>query len=449
MLANRVWQVSPLLAAEGSGEGSAKGERSTTRAFSVWLVAVLLLGLLVRLPLIPRLGHGYDQDAYRGWMGAIQDHGLGEVFRTTDTDYVGYHYILWALGHAYGGDASQVTLRDKTLRSYLKLPGLAGDVFTTVLVGVVARSLATNRVQRLPPRWRRLADRQRLGTAEAVGLVMAALFLFHPAVIYTSAYWGQMDSLVAGFILLALWLAWRRRPEWAGVALALGTIVKPQPLVLGPLLAWLVWRQSGWSGLLRGGLAGLALLLAGHAYFIATGNTERMLEIYLFQLRQNEHLSFGAYNLWWPFERLLDARPNTLLPALGWITYGTLASAFVLLTLGTAIWILRRTTALAVLLAAGWFLAAYFLVAGGSHERYALPALVVLLPALPFTPRLRLPLLLFSAAVSANLLLGNPLDRRWTAGDPLWLTLVASLAAIVAVGWLGAVARWRGGEVAK
>ena len=49
------------------------------------------------------------------------------MFERTNTDYVGYHYVLWALGKAYRGHASQVTVRDKALRVWLKVPGLVGD----------------------------------------------------------------------------------------------------------------------------------------------------------------------------------------------------------------------------------------------------------------------------------------------------------------------------------
>ena len=397
-----------------------------------------MLGLLVRLPFLPRLGHAYDQDAYRRWMGAIQDHGLAQVFERTDTDYVGYHYILWALAQGYGGRASAATVRDKELRVWLKLPGLAGDLLTTGLVALVARSLARGREVTLGGRWRRAAARLRLRPADLAGLVAAALFLFHPAVLYAGSYWGQQDSLVTFFMLLAAWLAWRGGSGWAGAALAVGTIVKPQPLVLVPVLAWLVWQRSGWRGLLRSGLAGAAVLVAGHVYFILTGNTARMWQIYTFQISQNEHLSFSAYNLWWPFERLLNARPESaILSADGVsLTYGFTATALVLLVLALAWRSLQHTDLRSMLLAGGAWLAGYYLVASGSHERYALPALAFLLPALALAPRLRWPLLLYSAALFANLIIALPLDRRWAQGDQTWLTLVVAGVMTGEVVWL-------------
>jgi hypothetical protein len=400
------------------------------------MVALLAIGVLVRLPFLPRLGHGYDTDAYRVWMGAIQDYGLAAVFEHTDTDYVGYHYILWALGKAYGQPASQVTIRDKPLRVLLKLPGLAGDLLAASLVAVVVRETAGWH-GRERNRWTRPMGPARLNltAADVAGLTAAALFLLHPAVLYAGSYWGQQDSLVAFFMLLPCWLAWQRAPAWAGAALAVGVLIKPQPLMLGPLLAWVVWRRSAWPGLLRGGLAGAAVLAVGHAYFLVHGNAERILRIYAFQLTQNEHLSFAAYNLWWPFERLGGARPESVIVSVGGLalTYGMIAVVLVVGVLALTWVALRRDDAVGLLLAAGYFAAGYYLVAAGGHERYGLPVLIFLVPALAFTPRLRWPLLLFSAAIMLNLLLGLPLDRRWRQGDPVWLSIAVSGLAAIAV----------------
>jgi hypothetical protein len=221
--------------------------------------------------------------------------------------------------------------------------------------------------------------------------------------------------------------------------LALGTIVKPQPLVLAPLLAWIIWRRSSWRGLLAAGVAGAAVLALGHGYFIATGNGARVWEIYTFQLTTNEHLSFGAYNLWWPFERLSDARPQAAALALGplTLTFGLLASLLVALALALAWWSMRRPDARTALVGPGFWLAAYALVAAAAHERYGLPALAFFLSVLPLALTLRWPLLLYSGALFANLLIALPLDRRWPQGYPLSLTLVVSSVAVVSVLWLG------------
>ncbi|MGD9892727.1 MAG: glycosyltransferase 87 family protein [Dehalococcoidia bacterium] len=420
---------------------------SARRRFLLAFALLLVAGLLVRLPFLPRLGHAYDQESYLVWMGAIQDYSLAEVFDRTNTDYVGYHYILWALGIASGEDASQATARDKGLRIWLKVPGLLGDLLTASTIIFITRSLIAVRSKAgglniAGGRIDRIAARLRLLPADAIALAAGALFLLHPAVIYAGSYWGQQDSLVTFFMLLSYWLAWQQRPGWAGVALAIGTIVKPQPLVLGPLLAWIVWRRSSWPGLLRGGLAGAVMLVVGHFYFVLTGSGERIFEIYTFQITQTEHLSFGAYNLWWPFEHFAGARPDTavLLVGAATLTFGTLATALVVVLLAASVYAARRGGVVQAMVAAGAWLAAYYLVAAGSHERYALPALAFLLAIVPLATWLRWPLLIYSTALFGNLIIALPLDRRWPQGDPVWLSLVVSGAMVVSVVWIVMVA---------
>lgn len=436
-----VWGVATLQ------RGASINQNPPAAATRFWwlLLLVLLVGALVRLPFVPRLGHAYDADLYREWMGAVQDHGIGRVFVTTDTDYVGYHYLLWLLGVAYGKPASETTVRDKPLRVWLKVPGLLGDLLATLVVGTIARGLASERRWRAPTRLARVGSWLHLPDAELAGVVVAALVMLHPAVLYASSYWGQSDSLVGASMLAACWLVWRERPGWAGTVLALGVMVKPQPLVVGPLLAVLMWRRCGWTGLLRGGVAGAAVLGVGHLYFILTGNTQRMLEIYTIQITQNEHLSFAAYNLWWPFERMLQARPADAIIHIGGgaLTYGAVASFMVLAILALALRRLWHADDHTMLTTIGVFLAGYFLVASASHERYALPALLFLLPATLLTPRLRWPLLLYSFSVTANLLIALPLDRRWRAGDPVWLTVVISISMTLTVAWLTVMTRKR------
>jgi hypothetical protein len=410
--------------------------------FAVALVVVLVAGILVRLPFLPRLGHAYDQGEYIAWLAAIQDHGLARVYEHSNADYVGYQYILWAIGKAYGGRAAEATVRDKDLRVWLKLPGLAGDLLTTSLIAIVAAALARGREANLGPRLRRIAGRLQLSAAQVAGLAAGALYLFHPAVLYAGSYWGQQDSLVIFFMLLACWLGWNRLPGWAGAMLALGIMVKPQPLLLGPLLAWIVWRQTSWPGLARGALVGGAVLAAGHVHFVLAGHTDRLWEIYTLQIQQTEHMSFGAYNLWWPADLLAGVRPDTTLLAIGSIAIsaGAVALLLVMTVLGIAWYCARGNDAVQILIAVGVWLAGYSVVAAGSHERYALLALAFFLPALPVQHRLRWALLLYTVATFANLLIALPLDRRWDQGDPTWLTIVVSGAMVIAALGLGWVA---------
>ena len=73
------------------------------------LAAIVAAAVAVRLALMPLYAYlprnSLDEYAWKRWMQAIHDHGVLNVFRTTRTDYVGYHWVLWLLS----AEASFVT----------------------------------------------------------------------------------------------------------------------------------------------------------------------------------------------------------------------------------------------------------------------------------------------------------------------------------------------------
>ena len=394
--------------------------------------------LLGRWTYLPRLGNAYDLDAYRQWTAAIQDYGLDEVFDRTDADYVGYHYLLWVIGKGFPRDAGAVTVRDKELRLWLKAPGLLGDLVSTLVVIVVAYA-AVPPATRLPSRpARRLARLMRLTDRQMLALGAGVLWGMHPALVYTSAYWGQNDSLVTAFALAAVWAALRRRPALAAALLAAGAVIKPQPLIVAPVLAWVVLQRSGWAGILRGALSGAAVLLAGHLYFILTGHLEDLARIYRNAVLTPQRLSFSAYNLWWPVEKL-GAKPEETAVSLGPldVTWARLATPLVLAVLiVTMRGLLRRRDDVGVLVACAYLIIGYFMAGIGVHERYVLPAFAFLLPVLPLVRRWVLPVLLLSFTLTVNAVMGLPVDRLYHQGEPAWLSMGVVGLNVVAFGWV-------------
>lgn len=417
--------------------------RTPRRRLAAATAVVLVVLVVVRIQYLNRLGNGYDLEAYRRWTAAIQDHGLANVFDRTDTDYVGYHYLLWGIGRLSGRDAGHVTVLDKRLRFWLKAPGLLGDVVSTVLVVGLAWSLAARaRARPLTAPARRLAGLLRLSDAEAVALTAGLLWGLHPALIYTSAYWGQNDSLVTAFALAAVWAALRGRAALAAAVLVAGATIKPQPMIVAPVVAWIILERSGRRGAVRAVLAGLATLVAGHLYFVLTGNLANVAAIYRDAVFTPQRLTFSAYNAWWPFARVRDPSSADIAVAVGpvSIAWGTLSTALVLGVLAvTAVGLCRRRDDTGVLLACAYLVFGFFMVGSGVHERYDLPALTFLLPALALAPHWVMPALAISATLTVNALMSLPIQRLYPQGEPAWLGLAvsaANLAALCATTWL-------------
>jgi hypothetical protein len=82
------------------------------------------------------------------------------------------------------------------------------------------------------------------GSRQGVGDGAFLFILFNPLLLYTTAAWGQFDSLVALFALLSLWLLWRGKLLGAALLLALAFSLKPTALPLLPLSALFLARTS-------------------------------------------------------------------------------------------------------------------------------------------------------------------------------------------------------------
>src|SRR5581483_10145246 len=281
----------------GLADDTQPRHRSSVATFSARrvLIAILVAALLLRAALTPLyayLPHGFtDEGFWKFWMQHIHDEGVLNIFRTTETDYVGYHWVLWllslvydAIGGPYGNNSSP------SLHILVKWPSILFDVALIVVTWAPTRALLLR--EGLAP-----------ARAERYGLVAAAVVALHPAVAYASAVWAQTDSAVAAAMLGSVVLAERGRPGWSGAVWALGFMVKPHPIVVAPVLAMLVLRRSGMTGALRGASAAAAVVLAILAPWLAHGEAGRIAHVYrAVATADYGRLSSAAWNLWWPLD---------------------------------------------------------------------------------------------------------------------------------------------------
>lgn len=428
-------------------------------AATLTLIATLMM-IAVRLPFFPysahlRPGHAdatlFKVWAYQSWSG-----GFANIFRTSDTNYVGYHYVLWPIGALYGALDPAFDLGTMTLHYLIKAPPTLFDLLTAGLIFVAARWLLVRTPGAVPVallRWRLLAGLG-LRPEDALAAVAAALFAFHPAVVYDSAVWAQTDSLITFFELGAAFALVRGRPGFAWLLLAVGFVIKPQPVVLTPALAAYTWWRFGWPGAIRGlggGASGLALLLG---FFLLHGDGPRLVAIYrgLFT-PSDEYLSLGAWNLWWFSDIGTGAAPAYPLLALGGATFRVEHLALLLTgaaTLVTLAYLRRRPDAGGLLTACAYLVFAFYMIPLSTHERYLYPLFGLLAPV-AVVERRWLPLYLVLAPVFAlNLYATAPTDPD-LVGTLLVSRLSLAMTALNVVAFLtvtGAMARTGVGPVA-
>ena len=370
------------------------------------LGALLAVALIVRIALTPLWAYlpndFTDEGFWKDWMLAIHQHGLLNIFRTSTTDYVGYHYVLWlltlvydAIGGAYGHEVFRLHL-------LVKAPPILFDLGLIVAVYAVSRSLF---------------EELRMRRAETLALSAAAIIALQPAVIYDSAVWSQTDSAVTLAMLLALFFVVRGRTKLGFGVWAAGFLLKPHPIIILPLLLYLTWRRNAKA--LAPGLAAVAAVwLVGLGPWLLHGDTGDVLRVYktLFS-GEEQRLSAGAWNVWWFFDLTLHPKPNQAV--FGFVTYRTLGFLFTVSAGFLALFYLHARSHLrGALVAAAYLAFAFYLLPVSTHDRYLYPFFAFMLPVAIAEKRWRLLYVGASLTFFLNLAVVAPpiyaFSGRWT-----------------------------------
>ncbi len=442
-------QVTTLPSGAGANDGlSRRSSSMTSRMSEHRLLLLVVAAVLVRLALTPltaNLPNGLtDEGFWNHWMRYIHSDGVLNIFRTTDTDYVGYHWVLWLLTIVWDLGGGSYSSDDTPFHIFIKLPSIAFDVALIVTV-----FKTTSAVLEEARGWTRTR-------AENSALIAAAIIAFQPAVLYDSAIWAQTDSAITATMLGAILLAFSGRPFSAGAVWALGLAIKPHPIILGPVLIVLLWRAGGGRALVRGG-AGLVVvstLVLGP--WILHGDLVRIIDVYqVLFTKERGRLSELAWNLWWVFDYRGDPRPDTRMIGGFPLTFkqaGLIASA-----LSGALafaYTVARPGMRGALVAAAYLAFAFYAWPIGSHERYLYPFLALLLPVVIVERRWAPLYLCVSTTFFLNLFTVAPPLKRWM--DQWVYGEFGAVVAAINAGLFGVftimlvlelLARWRSSSV--
>ena len=331
------------------------------------LCVLLAAALVLRIALsVAFYGHSTDINCFMAWGNAMRSLGP-RAFYTSGmfADYPpAYMYVCgllsWlcsALNIPYGSDAMALVF---------KLPATLCDLVSAYLLYRAAK---------------------RAGMTESFSLVMAGLMAFNPVTMFVSGAWGQIDTVLSLLLVIVIRLFLDKKKIAAGAVYGLAILLKPQALMLGPLLAAAYILEipgSGWAK--RLGETALSVLAALGAMFLVSlpcMGTQKwywLAEKYLSTAGSYPYASIEAFNLF----ALLGGnwRPVTatllVLPFSVWGTAGILlsvAAACLLYAKG------RGRSKGALYLAGALMIIAIFTFGHYMHERYLIPALLLLLVA--------------------------------------------------------------------
>lgn len=237
---------------------------------------IFVSAFLARLALSPYGNHPIDINDWIGWGNRLVEVPFNKFYEAWSDYLPGYLYVLWFLGHLKSFLYS-VGLAIP-LEVIYKLPAIVADVILVLVSYKISR---------------KFFDQKR-------ALLIGAVFAFNPAIFANSALWGQVDVINTLFYILTLVVFLQRRILLTGIFLAISLLIKPQGVILLPLIFLMIIKERWQIAEILGGTASFLLVYLGG--FIPFSNKfnigQFIFERYSVSLGQYQYTSLNAFNFW-------------------------------------------------------------------------------------------------------------------------------------------------------
>lgn len=333
---------------------------------------VLMVALLVRYLLACfETGYEVDMNCFQYWADMVYNDGFSK-FYTSDVfaDYPpGYVYILYVLGwirHMIPSLAANTIL--------IKMPAVICDLVTGALIYKMAHKHFD----------------------EVASIWFACFYLFNPVVLIDSAMWGQVDSVFTLCVVVMIYLIAEHKLIPAYFVFAIGILIKPQTLILTPVLGYGILDQIILDDKKKGSAywqqffthLGCGLLAIASMFVLAIPyGVEPVWKQYTETLSSYPYASVNAYNFWEMFKLNWHSQDEMFLG----VKYSTWGSVFIVLicVAATIFCVLNRKKKNGgKYFFYGAFIAAgFFTMSVRVHERYMFPVFALLLCAFLYQPK--------------------------------------------------------------
>ena len=330
-------------------------------------VAVMVVAFLLRV-IIGGVYHGHEQDmsCFIAWADMVYNDGFHKFYETMTEGYPpGYIYILYVIGwlrHLFS-----IPWDSATSDILTKMPSILTDMGMGYLIYKVA------------------SEKFR----ETGAALLAAVYLFCPAILLDSVVWGQTDSIYVVFIAWMFYLIAKKKLIPSYFLFALAILLKPQAMMFAPVLIYGIidhvflqdfnWKKFG-INLGMGLTAILCMVISVLPYGL-----QKVISLYTNTVGSFEYASVYAYNFWTLCGKNWISQGETKFG----LTYQTWGTIFILLIIIATVFIsfrCKKTEAKYSYIGAVLIIG-IFMFSVRMHERYMYPAMAFLLLAYVMKPR--------------------------------------------------------------
>lgn len=240
---------------------------------------ILLLMIVVRIPFLTAPDPVGDLELAARRMWYLKQEGLAGAYQFGG-DYMPLRiYLLSLLSHVVvrAGATDFHERLTPVVLVCIKLPALLADLSTITMVYLWSL------------RWQEPAR----------AAFLAMLYGLAPPVWINVAWWGQVDALLMLPMVGSLALLEQNQGIWSWLCWALALLIKPQALVIAPLLYGATLRLHGIRGFVlgAGGATGVFILLS--IPLILADQGAGLMQAYFGSIGRFPKLTIGAYNLWY------------------------------------------------------------------------------------------------------------------------------------------------------
>lgn len=349
------------------------------------LIAIVAIAALLRFAVAPNhaVESRGDTLLFQMWGYSAEQYGFLEVY-THEIEHPEFRHIalpnylppylltLYGLSVVHEQFEPGTTIGTPLASVIFKSPAIIVELLTLFLLAGILR--------------------RRAGAGWA--LLGVAAYAMHPAIVFTTAAWGQVDAFTALFMLLCVLALERKQYLWAVAAWTVGFFFKMQAVAFLPLLIWEITQHVRMRDWYRSVGVGVLTAIIAVAPFLFSGRFHDVLRVITGVAGQYPHPSANAFNFWWLFSGGWWLERSDLIPFLG---LSLMRWGEVLFVAGVffALWFRHRVQSTEGLWLTAAFLSfGFFMLPTEMHERYLFPFFVLLLPVLP---KLRMARWLFAA----------------------------------------------------
>ncbi|MEI6887222.1 MAG: hypothetical protein WCK31_03215 [bacterium] len=248
-----------------------------------WLVLIILIGFGIRLFNLPKEPFGNDLKYFQDWTTISLKDGISNIYNSNSeklpVDYPPvYLYVLTTLGNV-SQNMFNVDVNSSGFEYFIKFLNIYIDFGVSIFIYLIVMKLKN----------------------KTFAVISFAAYFLNPYVIYVTAIWGQVDSLISFFTLASLYLYLTKYNKLSYSLMTLGLLTKFQVIVSAPFILFHYLFSNTFKNTLKSALLAIFTAILIVSPFLFTGNIGKVVETYTSSTGRYPAISMNAYNLWWPF----------------------------------------------------------------------------------------------------------------------------------------------------